>query len=284
MKARAIWLVGLSGWAVVAAGGLYMTLPGVERDVRQKVLRTLDQKGLNDVRAKVSGQTVTLTAMDNDPASAGKLAQARSALSNIDNPSANPGTQWLTGTVTTVHVGDVPQTIPANAPKLSAPVVQAVEASAPVVAGERATTIDSVADRPSVAGQEMPISSNAAQGCEERILKTMGERKVSYTFGTYQLAPESNALLDDVYKVMANCPASIKVTVAGYTDNAGDATANQLISKARAQAAADALVARGFDAGRIDSKGYGATSPVADNSTPDGRAANRRVVFLVSGG
>jgi outer membrane protein OmpA-like peptidoglycan-associated protein len=283
MKARAIWLVGLSGWAVVAAGGLYMTLPGVERDVRQKVLRTLDQKGLNDVRAKVDGQTVTLTAMDNDPASVGKLAQAKTALAGIENPSSNPGTQWLTGAVTQVHVGDVPQTVPASAPKIATPAVPAV-ASAPVVAGERATTIDSVADRPSVAGLDMPISSNAAQGCEERILKTMGDRKLSYTFGTYQLAPESNAVLDDVYKVMASCPAGVKVTVAGYTDNAGDATANQLISKARAQAAADALVARGFDAGRVDSKGFGAASPVADNSTPDGRAANRRVVFLVSGG
>ncbi len=282
MEARSIWLAGLSGLAVLTAVGLYTTLPGVEREVRQKVLRTLDDKGLDDVRAKVDGQTVTLTAMDNDPASAGKLAQAKAAVSSIDNSAVNANAQWLTGTVTHVHVGDVPQTVSAVVPKAVLP-VQAV-ASAPTVYGERATTIDSAAERPSVAGQDMPISSNAAQGCEERILQTMGDRKLNYVFGTYQLAPESNAVLDDVYKVMANCPGTVKVTVAGYTDNAGDATANQLISKARAQAAADALVARGFDAGRIDVKGYGATSPVADNSTPDGRAANRRVVFLVSGG
>lgn len=282
MKARAIWLTGLSGLAVLTAAGLYMTLPGVERDVRQKVLRTLDDKGLDEVRAKVDGQSVTLTAMDNDPASAGKLAQAKAAIATIDNPAAKTGTQWLTGTVTHVHVGDVPQTVAFAAPQTATPVTAV--ASAPMVSGERATTIDSVTERPSVAGQDMPISSNAAQGCEERILRAMGERKVSYTFGTYQLAPESNAVIDDIYKVMSTCPANVKVTVAGYTDNAGDAMANQLISKARAQAAADALVARGFDSGRIDAQGYGAASPVADNSTPDGRAANRRVVFLVSGG
>jgi outer membrane protein OmpA-like peptidoglycan-associated protein len=279
MKARAIWLVGLTGLAALTAVGLYTTLPGVERDVRQKVLRTLDDKGLDDVRAKVDGQSVTLTAMDNDPASAGKLAQAKAAISNIGNASGNANAQWLTGTVTHVHVGDVPQTVAAK----TLPPVTAV-AGAPVVSGERATTIDSAAERPSVAGMDMPISTNAAQGCEERILRAMGDRKVSYTFGTYQLAPESDAVLDDVYKVVAKCPANVKVTVAGYTDNAGDATANQLISKARAQAVADALVARGFDSGRVDVKGYGAASPVADNSTPDGRAANRRVVFLVSGG
>lgn len=281
MKARAIWLIGLTGLATLTAGGLYMTLPGVERDVRQKVLRTLDEKGLDDVHAKVDGQTVTLTAMDNDPASTGKLAQAKAAIATIGNDSGAANAQWLTGTVTNVHVGDVPQTVTATIQK---PVAPAAVVAPPTVYGERATTIDSVTERPSVAGVDMPISSKTSQGCEERILHVMGERKLNYVFGTYQLAPESDAVLDDVYKVMSSCPGGVKVTVAGYTDNAGDATANQLISKARAQAAADALVARGFDAGRIDAKGFGATSPVADNSTPDGRAANRRVVFLVSGG
>lgn len=276
MKARAIWLVGLTGLAALTAVGLYTTLPGVERDVRQRVLRTLDDKGLDDVRAKVDGQSVTLTAMDNDPASVGKLAQAKAAISGIGNATGNANAQWLTGTVTHVHVGDVPQTVTQKALPVTA------VASAPVVSGERATTIDSAAERPSVAGMDMPISTNAAQGCEERILRAMGERKVSYTFGTYQLAPESDAVLDDVYKVVAKCPASVKVTVAGYTDNAGDAMASRLISKARAQVAADALVSRGLNSQRVVAEGKGASSPVADNATPEGRAANSRIAFQVS--
>ncbi len=285
MKAGAIWLVGVTGLVALGAVGLYQTLPGVETGVREKVARTLADKGLDDVRATVDGQTVTLTAMDNDPDSERKLREAEKAIAAIDSKNM-PGGQYAR-LVTDIHVGKVLEGTPRAVVAADAAPMVAAGAAAPfTVSGESATTIDTVsASRPTVAGSgAMPISSNVAQGCEERILAAMGTRKVTYVFGSYELTPESEALLDDVYKTMASCPAELKLEVAAYTDNAGDAVANQLITKSRAQAAAAALVSRGLPQDRVSAAGYGGAQPIADNATPEGRAANRRVTFHVTAG
>lgn len=289
MKAKAVWLLGLSGLVALGAVGLYQTLPGVERHVREKVARVLSDKGLDDVRAKVDGQTVTLTAMDNNPESSRKLKAAEAAIAALDSGYDVPAGQYAR-VVTQIHVGKVlegtPQAVPAatSAPALAAAAPVAAAAAPFTIEGETATSIDTVSvNRPAVAGTgEMPISSNAAQGCEERVLKAVGQRRLNYNFGSYELTAESQPVLDDVYKVMASCPAHLKLEVAAYTDNAGDAIANQLISKSRAQSAADALIARGLPADRVAAAGYGGAEPVADNATPEGRAANRRVTFHVS--
>ncbi len=284
MRGKVVWLLGMAGLVALGAYGLHTTLPGVESDVRAKVTRALSDKGLDDVQARVDGQTVTLTAMDNDPDSVRKLAEAKAAIAQI-----NDGSKWAK-VVAQIDVNQPPQSQPQRAlaqvtPRAMPAAGAAPAADGPVaVDGERATSIDStVSDRPAVAGAgPMPISSNAAQGCEERIYKAMGARKLAYVTGGYDLTSDSQPIIDDVYKVASNCPASLKLTVAGYTDNVGDAVANQLISKARAQAAADALIKRGLAADRVKVAGYGAASPIADNGTPEGRATNRRVVILVT--
>jgi len=67
------------------------------------------------------------------------------------------------------------------------------------------------------------------------------------------------------------------ITVEGHTDSTGSAQYNQRLSELRANAVRDLLVKDGVPANRIDTKGYGASDPVANNSTPEGRQANRRV-------
>lgn len=284
MKAGAIWMVGVTGLVALGAVGLYHTLPGVETGVREKVSRTLADKGLDDVRATVDGQTVTLTAMDNDPDSARKLKEAEKAISAIDSPDV-PGGEYAR-LVTDIHVGRVLEGTPRAVVAADAAPMVAAGAAPFTVSGESATTIDTVtASRPTVAGSgAVPISSNVAQGCEERILAAMGTRKLTYVFGSYELTPESHAVLDDVYKTMASCPSELKIEVAAYTDNAGDAVANQLITRSRAQAAAQALISRGLPQDRVSAAGYGGAQPIADNATPEGRAANRRVTFHVTAG
>jgi OOP family OmpA-OmpF porin len=54
-----------------------------------------------------------------------------------------------------------------------------------------------------------------------------------------------------------------------------------VLSRERARAVRNSLIELGVDAGRIEARGYGETRPVADNTTPAGRARNRRVVFTV---
>ena len=65
----------------------------------------------------------------------------------------------------------------------------------------------------------------------------------------------------------------------GHTDNVGDEAYNQTLSERRAQAVVDYLAAKGVAPGRIKAVGYGASKPLADNSTEEGRAQNRRVTI-----
>ena len=65
----------------------------------------------------------------------------------------------------------------------------------------------------------------------------------------------------------------------GHTDSTGSTEYNQTLSVRRAQATVDYLSARGVTASRVRVVGAGESSPVAQNSTPDGRAKNRRVVL-----
>ena len=72
----------------------------------------------------------------------------------------------------------------------------------------------------------------------------------------------------------------LKLAVEGHTDNTGDAAHNRTLSEARARAVVAALAGKGIDAGRLQSAGFGADKPAADNAGEDGRARNRRVELV----
>lgn len=73
------------------------------------------------------------------------------------------------------------------------------------------------------------------------------------------------------------------VVIEGHTDDTGDASFNQHLSEKRAEAVKAELVANGANPDKISTVGYGESNPLADNSTREGRSANRRVVVKVDG-
>ncbi len=73
------------------------------------------------------------------------------------------------------------------------------------------------------------------------------------------------------------------VLVEGYTDDSGDAAFNQQLSEKRAEAVKAELVANGANPDKISTVGHGEDDPIADNSTSEGRAKNRRVEIKVEG-
>lgn len=90
------------------------------------------------------------------------------------------------------------------------------------------------------------------------------------------IGQESYNDLDATAKILKKYPDT-KVVVKGYTDSVGNAAYNVDLSQRRAQAVADALVARGVNAENVKAVGYGAANPVATNKTVEGRRLNRRV-------
>lgn len=99
---------------------------------------------------------------------------------------------------------------------------------------------------------------------------------VLFDFNKASLKPESDAILTRVAKLLAAQPA-LKLEVQGHTDSVGSDDYNQKLSEARAASVVAWLGAHGVAAGRLTSKGYGETRPVASNDNDDGRAKNRRV-------
>jgi len=87
--------------------------------------------------------------------------------------------------------------------------------------------------------------------------------------------------LDSIAEAAKRCPDA-NFEVAGHTDSAGSLELNLRLSEARAQAVTDYLIKLGLDSSQFSSKGYGPNQPIADNSTKEGRAQNRRIEFTLS--
>jgi OOP family OmpA-OmpF porin len=102
---------------------------------------------------------------------------------------------------------------------------------------------------------------------------------LNFETASANLQASSNSQLDQI-AAMLKSNGTLNIEVAGHTDNVGAADANQKLSEARADAVVKALASRGIAAARLTAKGYGATQPVADNRTEDGRGKNRRVELV----
>lgn len=95
-----------------------------------------------------------------------------------------------------------------------------------------------------------------------------------------EIKPESKAALDEIAKLLKQEP-SLKLHVVGHTDNVGGLTFNMNLSKRRAEAVVSALVKNyGVAAGRLTANGVAYLSPMAVNTTEEGRAKNRRVELV----
>jgi outer membrane protein OmpA-like peptidoglycan-associated protein len=102
---------------------------------------------------------------------------------------------------------------------------------------------------------------------------------IHFDTGKATIQPDSESVLGEIVKMLQD-NADLKLRIEGHTDNQGNASTNQALSDRRAQAVVAYLVAHGIDASRLSAKGMGQSQPVADNSTDDGRAKNRRVELV----
>ncbi len=105
---------------------------------------------------------------------------------------------------------------------------------------------------------------------------------INFSTNVDKLSPSSRAQIKKVAAILKSDEYKGKrVNVNGYTDSVGKPAANQRLSYRRARHVVRALVAEGVPAGMLSAQGYGEENPIATNSTPEGRAMNRRVTFSV---
>jgi len=105
---------------------------------------------------------------------------------------------------------------------------------------------------------------------------------ILFAINSDKLLPGSGAVLDSISEVLLSQP-SLSLEIQGHTDATGTDERNQTLSAERAQAVKIALELFGVPTAAMRARGYGASMPVADNDTEQGRQLNRRVDFALPG-
>ncbi len=101
-------------------------------------------------------------------------------------------------------------------------------------------------------------------------------RGVNFDFDKASIRADAADILDEAARVLKEEPG-IDVSVEGHTDAVGSDAYNQRLSERRALGVHDYLVRLGVSSGRLRTRGFGESQPVASNETAEGRAQNRRV-------
>ncbi len=104
---------------------------------------------------------------------------------------------------------------------------------------------------------------------------------VVFDTGKSTIQPSAAPALDAVADALQEHPEVKRVIVEGHTDAQGGEAVNEQLSQGRAEAVRAYLIDKGVEPDRLDAQGVGSQNPVADNDTPEGREANRRVAFVV---
>ncbi|MEM9195014.1 MAG: OmpA family protein, partial [Myxococcota bacterium] len=138
-------------------------------------------------------------------------------------------------------------------------------------------------------GQIGPEAEDAEVRCEmarpSRVIVEETEvtilEQINFALDRWEIDPSSFGLMDEIAETLNAHPEILRVEIQGHTDNQGTAQYNLILSNRRANSVRQGLVDRGVDTNRLVSRGYGLTQPLVDNDTPENRARNRRVQFII---
>lgn len=119
-----------------------------------------------------------------------------------------------------------------------------------------------------------------ADRCQELMRDATARGILQFARAKADLTPESTETLKELAEI-ANACLGFRIGIEGHTDAEGTDDRNQRLSDRRARAVAEFLSRHGVDPNRLSAVGYGASRPISDNATEDGRAKNRRIEFIV---
>jgi outer membrane protein OmpA-like peptidoglycan-associated protein len=240
------WLpaVGLAALFLYALGPFARQV--IEGAVRERVAAQLQRDGFGWVDVSVSGQQVllagTLPTLDDGP-------KALRSATDAQCPT------WAGPRTCAVVV--VPAFLPPVPAAPALPAVAATSAAAPASA------------------PLLPAPRLDESACRRSLAEVTEGWRLEFETGQAQVKPESEPLLARLADVLARCPGRFRIE--GHTDDVGSADANLALARARADAVKSLLVSKGVGVTRLETAGYGASRPRADNATDEGRTRNRRI-------
>ncbi|MBN1550297.1 OmpA family protein [bacterium] len=109
----------------------------------------------------------------------------------------------------------------------------------------------------------------------------LSEDRCKFGLDQWELGNECQAILDEFVSRIKIENKPVFIEIQGHTDASGDEAYNQLIGQRRAESVYRYLASSGIPLHKMNVISYGEKEPIADNSTPEGRRANRRVVVVV---
>jgi outer membrane protein OmpA-like peptidoglycan-associated protein len=172
----------------------------------------------------------------------------------------------------------------AAAKEAAAKEAAAKEAAAKEAAAKEAATKDgaTLAAPAKVADAAGTIPATPAQACQSKLVAVVAAEKITFEPRSAELNKESLPVLEKLGAILVQCPA-VSIEVAGHTDAGGKKAKNQALSERRAEAVVASLTKAkiGVGSAKLTAVGYGASKPVDSNDTPEGRAKNRRIEFVV---
>lgn len=155
-------------------------------------------------------------------------------------------------------------------------------------------SVEGVADAGTVAGMQQQfdaIGSDSMRGnfnvrslydrdrCNTDFNEILSNASIRFQSGSAKIDAGNEELLARLSALANSCPGKLKIE--GHTDSQGDADMNKALSLARAAAVRDALATLGVKTDRVVAEGFGESRPIADNTTSEGRAKNRRIVISI---
>lgn len=153
-----------------------------------------------------------------------------------------------------------------------------------VAVDENGCPLDSDADGVADARDACPGTPNGVR-VNDRGCPLAGERiaivtNINFDFDRAEVRQNVKQRLARVIQLLKEMP-KVDVEIVGYTDNIGSQAYNLALALRRAESVRNYMVARGIDDARLSVAGRGKTDPLVSNATPEGRAVNRRVEFVV---
>ena len=113
------------------------------------------------------------------------------------------------------------------------------------------------------------------------LFKAVVQNELLFAFDSFELSEDAKGILDKLIPVIEDVPDT-KLKIIGHTDNIGGKSYNDNLSLNRAKSVASYLSAGGIDRNSIIEQGKGFSQPVADNTTEQGCAKNRRVEIFIN--